>query len=276
MSKTIDTLVPDIYNVFTENHPKVLLEEDLKKMGEQVANAVKRSIEEVREPFRLRPSNLGTPDRQLYFQSRDPQFNDISAKQRIRFLLGHILEPVLIYLVKESGHDVTEEQLRREKGGIFGSQDCRIDDNMVDVKTSSSYGFSKFEKNKVVAEDAWGYPHQIDFYRRPEDRFVYWLAIDKQHGTLALARESMMKLPNAEARIEELKEVIAGDDVPEPCYPPEEPLANGNVPLPKPCSWCKYKGKCYESLRSFKYSNGVQHFSHIEKAPRVEEVTYGR
>lgn len=272
----VETLVPDIYDLFTDKHPKVTNLAALEEFGVNVSKVVKDAIEglDSNNTFRLRPSNIGSPSRLLWFQSRDPDFNTNGPKQEIRFLLGHLLEQLLVFLIKESGHEVTDQQKRIKKHGLEGSLDLRVDGALVDIKSSSSFGFTKFRKNTVVEDDTWGYPHQIRFYMDEEnDKKVYWLAIDKQHGELALASAHKIQLPSVKTKIKEhtknLKKASFTEIEPCAVATPEE---NGNVPLPTVCTWCKYKKQCYPNLRAFKYSNGVKYFSKIEKEPRVQEI----
>ena len=48
--------------------------------------------------------------------------------------------------------------------------------------------------------------------------------------------------------------------------------------LAKGCTWCKYKHECFkdsnegEGLKSYKYANGIVHFTKIESEPNVPEI----
>jgi len=66
--KTIDTLIHDIDNIFTDKEHKVS-DVNLKLFCDNLAAVVKDHIEQAgnRKQTKLRMSNLGLPDRQLYF-----------------------------------------------------------------------------------------------------------------------------------------------------------------------------------------------------------------
>lgn len=273
--KTIDTLIEDIRSVFTESHPEVKDQEAL----DTCVNNIRESIEEAvtdsgkRREFVLRASNIGSPDRKLWMQSRDPDYGLHPPERHMTFLMGHILEHLILFLVNETGHEITDQQIEIEKYGIKGHQDCRIDGLPIDVKSASTYGFGKFARNDVINDDPWGYLYQIAFYSDKGDQQMGWLAVDKQYGKYCLALISDMQLPNVEDRIAHLREMLASDERPEePCNPLKK-HENGNIEIDNMCGLCEYRDKCFPDVRAFKYSNRVARFTHIEKEPRVVEIT---
>ncbi|NQZ74698.1 MAG: hypothetical protein HRT61_01085 [Ekhidna sp.] len=275
MTKYIDTLIEDIKSVFTSNHPQV---KDQKALDECVSN-IRESIEEAisdsgqRREFVLRASNIGSPDRKLWMQARDPDYGLHPPERHMTFLMGHILEHLILFLVNETGHEITDQQIEIEKFGIKGHQDCRIDGVPIDVKSASTYGYGKFVRNDVINDDPWGYLYQIAFYSEKDDPTMGWLAVDKQHGKYCLALISSLDLPNVEDRINHLHEMLAKDEAPEePCHPTKT-NPNGNVEIANMCGLCEYRDKCWPTARAFKYSNGIRRFIHIEKEPRVDEIT---
>ena len=48
------------------------------------------------------------------------------------------------------------------------------------------------------------------------------------------------------------------------------------------CSYCQFKHSCWKEanegrgLRTFLYSTGPKHFTHVEKEPRVAEIIDGK
>ena len=112
MSKTIDTLVDDIYNVFL-NAGHEVSENHLEELGENVKNVVVESIKkagEKRTP-QLRMSVIGKKDRQLWYElnTKDPEVvaeaGDVDVyepnpEKFIKFLFGDIIEQLLIFLIK--------------------------------------------------------------------------------------------------------------------------------------------------------------------------------
>ena len=46
-----------------------------------------------------------------------------------------------------------------------------------------------------------------------------------------------------------------------------------NTKLDKSCQFCEYKKSCWPNLRMFEYSYGVEYLVHVEKEPKVPEIT---
>ena len=191
--KTIDTLVEDIYNLFdpmvTNTIDDKELDKHLKEFTKNVTNNIKTVLnEQPRKQRRLSLSAIGKPTRQLWYDKHSSsEARPISSATRIKFLYGHILEDLLILLSRASGHTVTEEQKQVQVEGIKGHQDCKIDGQLVDCKSASGYSFKKFANNNLVNDDPFGYIAQISAYSAGNDvKEAYFLAIDKQHGNLAL------------------------------------------------------------------------------------------
>ena len=49
------------------------------------------------------------------------------------------MEDLLIFLVKLSKHQVTDEQKEVQVNGIQGHMDCKIDGEVIDIKTASGF-----------------------------------------------------------------------------------------------------------------------------------------
>ena len=88
----------------------------------------------------------------------------------IKFLYGHLLESVAILLIKLSGHTVTDMQKEVEVDGIKGHMDCKIDGEVVDIKTASNFSFKKFSSGALVDDDPFGYMAQLAGYEEAEGR----------------------------------------------------------------------------------------------------------
>lgn len=276
MTKTVDTLVEDVQSLFGPSHTELKNTEALDQCLDSIRGALKTAIAESGVPrkFVLRASNIGSPDRKLWLQSRDPEYGVHSATTHMIFLMGHVLEAILLFLIKEAGHEVTDEQKTIIKHGVEGHMDCRIDGILLDAKTASSSNYKKFVTNSVAQDDEYGYLYQLAFYADDDDKELGWLAIDKQLGKFCVALVNEMTLPNVEERIRHIRKMLASDTMPEPCGP-LRPQSNGNIELPTVCSFCPYRQKCWPTARAFKYSNQIRRFIHVEKEPdaRVKEIT---
>ncbi len=298
--KNINTLISDIENLFTyakpeetrgtavlTAEPKKVNEENLEKFSCNVAGLVKKAIEEASKPSAeherasLRMSKLGTPDRKLWYEVNDPssQRSNIDAATAVKFLYGHILEELVLLLVKEAGHTVEGEQEEVVIDGVLGHRDCKIDGVVVDVKSASKFAFQKFADGSVLrGDDPFGYVAQISAYSTPENgaaEDAAFLVINKESGEITLLKVPTMDMINPLQRIRQIKEnVLPRTTPPETkCYEPVDDGKEGNKVLNRNCTFCRYKFKCWEGqLRAFSYSTGPKYFTQVLKTPRVDEI----
>lgn len=282
--KTLDTLVDDIYHKLEplcEDQPLDLTDEDIEIFGE----ALKKVVKEWAHPtprnseFSLRMSNIGRPARQLWFDKRERIESKPNPATFIKFLYGHILEELVLVLARLSGHTVEDEQKEVKVNGITGHMDCRIDGEVVDVKTASSLAFRKFKYGTLAEDDSFGYLAQLAGYEAAEGtNNGGFLVINKESGELTMFVPEDLDKPNISTKINALKEAIDSDKMPVPCWPEIPEGTKGNMKIHKNCSYCPYKHKCFadsnggNGLRAFKYSKGIVYFSKIVSEPKVEEV----
>ena len=283
--KTLDTLVQDIYDkldTLTEGKSLGVSEETADAFGESMKNALLHWSSEhpVNKPT-LRMSNVGKPSRQLWYDMKaTDQKNSFSASTQIKFLYGHILEEVVLFLARLAGHEVTDEQKEVKVQGIKGHMDCKIDGEVVDVKTASGFAFKKFKEGTLPDNDPFGYMAQIAGYEEAEGtQHGGFLAFNKENGELALYRPEELDKPNIVQRIKTLKKQIKQDTPPEKCYATVADGVSGNMKIARPCVWCRHKFVCHadtndgEGLRVFKYSKKLEYLTNVAKLPRVKEVT---
>ena len=154
--KTLDTLVEDIYNkigVLADNQHIDLEEDTIEQFGESMKQILYDwSHPTPRGKPALRMSNIGRKERQLWYDMKSEGTPErMPPSLFIKFLYGHLLEEIVLFLVKLSGHEVTSEQKEITVSGIKGHMDCVIDGEVVDVKTASGFAFKKF-KDGTLAE----------------------------------------------------------------------------------------------------------------------------
>ena len=142
--KTLDTLVEDIYNkigVLADGEHIDLDPETIDQFGESMKEILyKWSHPEPRGDATLRMSNIGRKSRQLWFDMKSEGTPErMPPSLFIKFLYGHLLEEIVIFLIKLSGHTVTDEQKEIKVSGIKGHMDCVIDGEVVDIKTASGF-----------------------------------------------------------------------------------------------------------------------------------------
>lgn len=286
--KSIHTLVEDIQHLFAEDNPHEVNPELVQEFGQRVAAKIaSRLVEQRNGPGRLRMSNVGRGERQLWYEIKgydaETEREELTPSNKIKFLFGDILEEMLIFLAKEAGHEVTHEQEKVELNGINGSTDCVIDDVVVDVKSASSFAFNKFKNHGLPDDDPFGYMEQLAGYSEAlGKRNGAFLAIDKQLGHITLDYYPYAELEryNVPARIDYLKDVLEGDQIPERCYVDKEDGKSGNRVLGVNCSYCPFKKGCWSDtnngvgLRTFLYSKGPVFFTKVEREPNVPEVTF--
>lgn len=281
----LNTLVPDIYKhleKLSEGEPLPLTDADIDRVVQGMTEAL-RSWATPRKrdtDFTVRMSNVGKPSRQLWYEKRDPQGRGgIDGPTQIKFLYGHLLEEIVLMLVRMAGHEVTDEQKEVTVDGIVGHMDCKINGEVVDVKTASRFAFNKFKDGRLAQDDPFGYLGQLAGYEAAEGtENGGFLVLNKESGELCMYVPDDLDKPNIRSSIGILLPALELDTPPELCYTPIPDGKKGNMKLPKGCNWCKYKFKCYadsndgKGLRTFKYSNGLTYLTEVVVEPKVEEL----
>ena len=274
----IETLVDDIYKLMQDKEVPdgVNLDTEIDRFGEHVKSLMTTLFTEKREPNpRLRMSNIGKGERYLWNEAQLLETEAIDSPTLIKFMYGHLIEEMLIFMVRASGHKVSEEQKEVEVAGIKGHIDCLIDDELVDIKSASTFSFKKFKEGTLKDNDPFGYIDQIKGYAHALEKTRYgWLAMDKQHGHLTVLQydaKDLSPAPSVVDRIETLKTVVASPDAPERCYEDVPDGKSGNRKLSMNCSYCKFKHHCWPDLRTFHYSTGPKYLTTVARQPNVRE-----
>ena len=282
-----DTLVDDIYRMIdTKEIPDgVPIEQVINDFGENVKQILRNNItESTFDRRKLRMSNIGKKDRQLWYSYNGYKGEELMPHTRIKFLYGHLIEEMVLALTKLAGHDVTDEQKQAEVDGIKGSMDCKIDGVLTDVKSASPYGFKKFKDGSLINDDPFGYVDQIKGYAHSEGvTDVGWLVMDKTNGHLTYLKYDMadesqwywskLNFFSIEERIKNIKRVVKSETPPERCYEPIADGKSGNMKLAVGCSYCAYKHECWgKDLRTFIYSTGPRYLTEVKFVPSVLEV----
>lgn len=155
----LNNVVPDIYKnliSLSDGVPLPLTEKDIDVTVEGIREALLSwaKPEERNKDFTVRMSNVGKPARQLWFEKRDKDSKrDIDAPTQLKFLYGHLLEEIVLMLVRMAGYTVTDEQKEVDIKGIKGHMDCKINGEVVDIKTASRFAFNKFQNNALADDD---------------------------------------------------------------------------------------------------------------------------
>ena len=273
-------LPEDIYGLFDPSVDHEPSEENLDAFCNNLKDLLRTRLKKYTPPTSpLRFSALGRPNRQIWFDAHpvDGGKEALVPKTYIKFLYGDIIEQMLLFLAKEAGHSVEQEQAEVEVAGVTGHIDAIIDGVVVDVKSASPYGYQKFKDKRVVEDDPFGYVAQLSGYADvlTPGKPAAWLANDKVAGDICISPLSATVIkhhPPAE-RIAELKEVIESETPPPLCYEPVPDGKSGNYKLPTACSYCAHKFRCHPGVRTFLYSTGPRFLTTVAKVPDVPEVT---
>ena len=274
----ISTLVDDIQGLLDNGH---LTQRAAPEIGQVITNRLKEHLEP-RSEKTLRMSTIGKPDRQTWYDI-NYKGDDVeipSSDAKMKWLFGDIIESMLVWLVEEAGHEVTDLQKEIVVEGIKGHIDLKCDGVLLDVKSASSASYKRFTKDNMITDPFLSnYVAQLAGYCESEKCDGAFLVLDKQLGKLKLISWSLEELKQVKIKqlIKHKKELVKQKEPPERCFLPivEE---NGNEKLPIGCVYCKHRFHCYkdandgQGLRIFRYSNGWQYLCHVEKLPRVEEI----
>tara|TARA_R110000796_G_scaffold35933_6_gene92136 strand:+ start:1873 stop:2742 length:870 start_codon:yes stop_codon:yes gene_type:complete len=282
---TLETLVDDIYKLMKDrNVPSgVDAEAEIEKFGEAMKDIMKKEfLPSEGRSRKLRLSAIGKPALVQWYSYNKFTGEKITPHTYIKFMYGHIIEEMLLFLTRMSGHEVKDEQKQCEVGGIKGHMDCTIDGVVVDVKSTSSYGFKKFKDRTLAMDDSFGYIDQIKAYAHSEGKRKWaWLAMDKQNGHLCVLEYDLDNKDDPMydyysedivERVEFVKKTVKEDIRPSLCSEPVPDGKSGNLKLSTMCSYCQYKEHCYPNVRAFSYSTGPRFLTKVVNLPNVTEL----
>ena len=272
----ISTLISDIYERVESN--KKVSKENLEAFLEGLSDVVVKQLEEKRNTSHeknIRMSSIGKPDRKIWMELNGPDVKrSYTGGTLIKFLYGSIIEELVIFLAKEAGHSVQELQKQCQLEGIKGHIDCKIDGEVVDIKSASDFAFRKFKTGTIENDDPFGYIGQISAYVEAEGQDTgYLLAMNKVPGELALLELDDFSLINATKRIQHVKKLAKSEEMPDLCYQPQPEGKSGNMKLARDCTYCPYKWTCFPDMRVFRYGDGLRYLTTVEKEPTVQDVT---
>ena len=286
--KTVNTVVDDIYELMTTKAAgeSVDVEAEIDKFGEAVKQLMRTEFmpDAPRDGRKLRLSNIGRDDRYLWHHYNGTNSEEeIQGHTYVKFMYGHLIEEMLLFLCRMAGHTITDEQKVCEVEGITGHMDCRIDGIVTDVKSASPYGFKKFKRGDIAYDDPFGYVDQLKAYAHSEGETKFgWLAMDKSNGHLTYLQYDLedTEAPVYSAikgdiaqRVRHVKTLVKKEKLPPVCAEPLEDGKSGNMRLPVKCSYCHFKHSCYPELRTFLYSTGPRFLTEVVNEPKVQEIT---
>lgn len=279
--KSIDTLVSDIYGLFSDDKTPPFSEGSTRRFADDLSKRISERISEARQKGGLRLSNIGKPcTRQIYYDIHHrEEAEPLPPEARIKFLFGDILEEMLLWLAREAGHTVEGEQDEISVHGVKGHRDAIIDGHLVDCKSASSYSFAKFNNHLSAFDDSFGYIPQLQTYLegsqddqrlQDKDRGSF-LVIDKTLGKLTLDTHTKTDV-NWKDKIDDLQEALSKPTPPPRRYSAEPDGKSGNEKLGVECSYCPFRRKCWPGVRVFAYSTGPRYLVTVKREPDVPEI----
>lgn len=276
----IHTLIPDIYERVGKQDGW-FTEQLSTELGADIAPRLRESLDGPHRDPRLRLSQMGPKcPRALWFSIHKPELAEaLPPWARIKYTYGHMIEALAITLAKAAGHEVTGEQDELVVDGITGHRDCVIDGHIVDVKSTSSFGFSKFKDGSLKDDDSFGYLDQLDGYLlgsrldplvRNKDT-AYILAVDKTLGHMTLY-EHKLRERSIRDRIAEYKQIVDLVDPPRCNCETVPDGKSGNIKLGTKASYSAFKHQCHPHLRTFLYASGPVYLTKVVRVPDVQEI----
>jgi hypothetical protein len=246
------------------------LEHLIEQFGEDCKAAMRKQFSS-RGDYRVRMSGVGRP---LCQQQLEKQGNkqDVAYNDIVRFATGDLLEAFAILVMRGAGLDVVAEQKKcsLELGGqtVNGTLDIILnidgEEEVWDIKTASPWSFdNKFSGrggyDVIKEDDPFGYVMQGHLYGESEGkRFGGWIVINKSTGEWDFVEAPREQSEDRKAYLEDANkrvEAIVNDapfkipfqSVPETVTIDRQKTETGNRLMPKTCTFCSFKTKCWKN-----------------------------
>lgn len=277
---SIETLVEDIEKVLAQPH--IVNQLVLEKFGAVAQKTIERQLLS-EERTQLSMSMLGTRcDRQLQYKVGEhlrTEGEALSASTRLKFMYGDLIEALILLLAREAGHKVEGEQDELNIDGILGHRDAIIDGVLVDVKSASTFSYSKFKSGLSSESDNFGYINQLRSYlfaSRNNDRVLdkrgaAFVVVDKQFGHICLDYH-ILELEGIEQLVKAKKYLLASRHLAPRSFEDEPDGKSGNRKLGTVCSYCAFKRTCWPTIQTYLYSTGPRYLTKVVREPEVERI----
>ena len=159
--KHISTIATDIKQLISDistGKPANMTEENLNVFLNNIKEAIlawnTSQVKAEKYEGKLRMSSIGKPARQLWYDKHSPKDRkDEDSGLNLKFLYGHIIEHLVLYLAELAGHNIKDQQRKVEVSGVSGHIDSIIDGEVCDVKSASPFSFKKFQSGEIVGDD---------------------------------------------------------------------------------------------------------------------------
>ena len=241
----------------------------IEEFGEDCKASLRKQLSP-RGDYRMRMSGLGRPLCQQKMEKKGNK-QEVAYNDMMRFLMGDLVEAVAVFTMKAAGVKVVDTQTpcELELGGekIRGTLDIILDDGekkVWDIKSTSPWSFdNKFSGrggyDVIKEDDPFGYAMQGFLYSESQDLpFGGWIAINKSSGEWDFVEapadqeeDRKRYIADAHSRVESLlkddKFKIPFDAIDEAYTVKGEKIYTGNKLMPKTCTFCSFKEKCWKN-----------------------------
>jgi len=226
-----------------------------------VEEAVRKQFNQDERKFTLRMSNIGRPLCQLWFDKNDPKSGvDMPTNFLMNMMLGDIVEAIFKGVLTEAGVDFSDgfkSTLTAGRHKIDGTHDLIMDRKVDDIKSASPWSFkNKFKDYATLKDhDSFGYIGQLAGYAKAlgVDPGGWWV-INKANGEFKYisAWDMKVEVDDIIDSVAKKADSLESNQFKRFFEPVEETFRKkptGNKILGEECGWCKYRYKCWPSLK---------------------------
>ncbi len=242
------------------NGNSTMSEATINQVATDVADALKRQFGggKSRDDFKLRMSNVGRPNCQLWYAKNKPEVAlPFPTTFIMNMMLGDIVEAVFKGLLKEAGvdyQDNTKVTLELDNTSINGEYDIVINDAVDDIKSASNWSYqNKFESyDTLAAGDGFGYIAQLAGYAKAAGKKAGgWWVVNKANGEFKYVPATGLDVDTEVAKIQDTVTTVEENKF-ERCFAPVEEKfrgkETGNKVLNDGCKFCSYRFDCWDTL----------------------------
>lgn len=247
-------MIVDKVNAYLNSVGQAVPEAILNEVGELAKWSFKRQFGEREETeAKLRLSAVGRCVRQQAYKllGFEESGKSIDARARMVFFQGDLAEMAIVLLAKAAGIKITrsgKDQATVALDGIEGHPDGILEDNLLEVKSMSSFSFKDFERG-VLDE---GYRYQINAYMEALGLSkAIVVALNKDAGVLA-----EMQVSKDPAIVRDIKmriNMIRGAT--KESLPPRPFAPNDKGFYPWNCLYCAFHQTCLPTAEKVLVSN---------------------
>ena len=235
-------------------------EDTIKQVATDVADALKRQFGggKSRDDFRLRMSNVGRPNCQLWYDKNKPEVAlPFPTTFIMNMMIGDIVEAVFKGLLKEAGveyQDSDKVTLELDNTSINGEYDIVINDAVDDIKSASNWSYqNKFESyDSLASGDGFGYVAQLAGYAKAADKKAGgWWVVNKANGEFKYVPATGLDVDTEVAKIQDTVATVEANEF-KRCFEPVvekfRGKETGNKVLNSGCKFCSYRFDCWDTL----------------------------